>query len=57
MIMKDVRNQAMANESHYPAALVSVVSCASCCCEPQARTQPLSKGGYIIVERGGGSDL
>ena len=26
MIMKDVKNQAMASESHYPAALVSVVS-------------------------------
>ena len=26
MIMKDVKNQAMANESHYPAALVLAVS-------------------------------
>ena len=26
MIMKDVKNQAMANESHYPAALVLVIS-------------------------------
>ena len=26
MIMKDVKNQAMASESHYPAGLVSVVS-------------------------------
>ena len=36
--MKDVKNQAMASESHDPAALVSVVSLkcvpASCCCEP-----------------------
>ena len=26
MIMKDIKNQAMVSESHYPAALVSVVS-------------------------------
>ena len=36
LIMKDVKNQAMANEYHYPATLILVVSevCASCCCEP-----------------------
>ena len=33
MIMKDVKNQAMANKSHYPAALVLVISlkCVLCC--------------------------